>query len=108
MDSVKWLAEELWDPIREGLMGAGVEDPQLHVYGAYPSNDALRLHDPSRGLRILGHAPSLDIMKDYRVCLTPLRFGAGLKGKVLDSWAHGMCSDTPKNTIVAPNNSASG
>ena len=29
-------------------------------------------------------------MQQYRVCLAPLRFGAGLKGKIVDSWAHGM------------------
>ena len=36
-----------------------------------------------------GFAPSLDVMQQYRVCLAPLRFGAGLKGKIVDSWAHG-------------------
>lgn len=49
----------------------------------------MQLNQPKQGLRVLGHAPSLDIMRNYRACLTPLRFGAGLKGKVLDSWAHG-------------------
>ena len=28
-------------------------------------------------------------MQQYRICLAPLRFGAGLKGKIVDSWAHG-------------------
>ena len=37
-----------------------------------------------------GFAPSLDIMQQYRVCLAPLRFGARLKGKVVDSWANGL------------------
>lgn len=36
-----------------------------------------------------GFAPSLAVMQQYRVCLAPLRFGAGLKGKIVDSWAHG-------------------
>ena len=36
-----------------------------------------------------GFASSLDVMQRYRVCLAPLRFGAGLKGKIVDSWAHG-------------------
>ena len=30
------------------------------------------------------------IMRQYRVCLAPLRFGAGLKGKVVDAWTHGL------------------
>lgn len=32
-----------------------------------------------RGIIFKGHAPSLDIMGSYRVCLAPLRYGAGLK-----------------------------
>lgn len=36
-----------------------------------------------------GFAPSLAVMQQYRICLAPLRFGAGLKGKIVDSWAHG-------------------
>ena len=42
------------------------------------------------GRHVKGFAPSLDILHKYRVCLAPLRFGAGLKGKILDSWAHGL------------------
>lgn len=42
------------------------------------------------GILVKGFAPSLDVMQQYRVCLAPLRFGAGLKGKIVDSWAHGM------------------
>ena len=38
----------------------------------------------------MGHASSLDILKDYRICLAPLRFGAGLKGKIVDSWRNGL------------------
>jgi len=89
MDSVKWLAGELWPEIRQRLAAIGME-VEMHIYGAYPSQEAMQLNQPKQGLRVLGHAPSLDIMRNYRACLTPLRFGAGLKGKVLDSWAHGL------------------
>ena len=40
---VQWLATELWDIVRERLGDAEVE---LHLYGAYPSAAAQRLHDP--------------------------------------------------------------
>ena len=42
------------------------------------------------GIFLKGHAPSLDILRSYRVLLAPLRFGAGLKGKIVDAWAHGL------------------
>jgi O-antigen biosynthesis protein len=41
-------------------------------------------------LFVKGHMPSLEALQRYRVALAPLRFGAGLKGKVVDSWAHGL------------------
>lgn len=48
------------------------------------------VHLQAAGVHIKGFAPSLDIMQQYRVCLAPIRFGAGLKGKIVDSWAHGL------------------
>lgn len=42
------------------------------------------------GVYVKGFAASLDIMQQYKVCLAPLRYGAGLKGKIMDSWAHGL------------------
>lgn len=42
------------------------------------------------GIHLKGHAPSLEVMRRYRVCVAPLRFGAGLKGKIVDSWRHGL------------------
>ena len=44
----------------------------------------------SKGIHFKGFAPSLDVMLEYRICLAPLRFGAGLKGKIMDSWWHGL------------------
>lgn len=88
MDSVAWLVREMWDPIREQLRAYGHE-AELHVYGAYPGGAAMSLSRPSNKVIIKGHAPTLDIMLSYRACLAPIRFGAGLKGKVVDSWYHG-------------------
>ena len=42
------------------------------------------------GFHIKGQAKTLDIMRKYRLCLAPLRFGAGLKGKIVDSWQNGL------------------
>lgn len=30
------------------------------------------------------------VLRLYRVLLAPLRYGAGLKGKIVDAWAHGL------------------
>ncbi len=58
----------------------------MQIYGSSCNSWVLQ----AAGILVKGFAPSLDIMQQYRVCLAPLRFGAGLKGKIVDSWAHGL------------------
>ncbi|CAI7786648.1 unnamed protein product [Closterium sp. NIES-54] len=84
VDAVSWLASHIWPLIRAQLPMA-----ECHVYGSYVTATISSLHDPSSGFIICGHAPSLDMLASYRVLLAPLRYGAGIKGKVLDSWRHG-------------------
>ena len=46
-----------------------------------------RLRSPPHLAR--GRAPNLSVLGRARVLLAPLRFGAGLKGKVVEAWARG-------------------
>ncbi|KAK3241404.1 hypothetical protein CYMTET_48832 [Cymbomonas tetramitiformis] len=85
MDSVEWLAQEVWDKVAVELPEA-----EMHIYGAYPPKRAMQLHNPKRRLHVLGRAPSLDLLYDHRVLFSPLRYGAGVKGKVVDAWWHGL------------------
>jgi O-antigen biosynthesis protein len=32
--------------------------------------------------------PSLERLSKYKVMLAPIRYGAGIKGKIVDSWLH--------------------
>ena len=98
-DSVKWAVKEIWPKIRAAHKAAASIDevdstssplPELHLYGSYAPQAASELHKPAQGVFFKGFAPSLDIMTSYKVCLATLRFGAGLKGKVIDSWWHGL------------------
>jgi len=84
MDSYRWLAKELWPAIRSRL-----PDAELHIYGAHATSHDMQMHAPSKGLHMKGRAESLQVLGSYRVLLAPLRFGAGIKGKVLDAWRHG-------------------
>jgi len=86
VDSVEWLASEVWPLVR-----ARLPDATMDVYGSYPNAKVERFHAPERGFRIRGRAESLkDTLSAPRVLLAPLRFGAGIKGKVLDAWTHGL------------------
>ncbi|MDQ6955377.1 MAG: glycosyltransferase [Mariprofundaceae bacterium] len=89
-DAVLWLKQVIWPLIRAQLPNA-----QLHIYGAYTPPKASALHQPKEGFYILGRADdALDVMAKARVCLAPLRFGAGIKGKLADA----MLAGTPSVT----------
>jgi glycosyltransferase involved in cell wall biosynthesis len=49
----------------------------------------MRLTDKAQGFFVHGHLDDITKLKNYRVSLAPLRFGAGIKGKISDSWHHG-------------------
>lgn len=89
-NSVLYLKEEIWPLIRKHL-----PDAELHIYGAYASQKVNQLHQPKEGFLIKGRADSAkEIMLKARVCLAPLRFGAGLKGKLIDAMECGTPSVT--------------
>lgn len=91
-DSVIFLKEAIWPVIRKSLPKA-----ELHIYGAYPSPKILQLNKPGEGFLIKGRAENAKVvMQQARVCLAPLRFGAGLKGKLFDA----MLSGTPSVTTT--------
>lgn len=91
-DAVLWLKHALWPLIRARLPQA-----QLHVYGAYPPPKATALHNPRQGFHVLGWVDDAHrVMAQARVCLAPLRFGAGIKGKLADAMACGTPSVTTR------------
>lgn len=91
-DAVRFCREEIWPLIRDELPEA-----VLHVYGSYTPPKAQQLHSENTGFHICGRADeAIPTLARYRVNLAPLRFGAGLKGKLADAFVAG----TP--TIATP------
>ncbi len=81
MDSIQYLKDSIWPLIRQQL-----PDAELYVYGAYPTPAVTQLHAPNEGFNVLGRVEdSSAVMQQHRVCLAPLRFGAGLKGKLIEA-----------------------
>ncbi len=73
--------QKIWPKIRKQL-----PDTELHIYGSYPPPKATALHNPKIGFHIKGWAKDAqEVMEQARVCVAPLRFGAGIKGKLLDA-----------------------
>jgi len=89
-DAVVYLKQEIWPLIRKHLPTA-----EVHIYGAYPSHKVFELHHPKNGFLIKGRAKLVsEVMSQAKVCLAPLRFGAGLKGKLIDAMLCGTPSVT--------------
>ncbi|CAD8045495.1 unnamed protein product [Paramecium sonneborni] len=78
-DAVKRLRDRIWPIINKALPQA-----QLHIYGSnFPQDFVTKESD---GFMCKGLMKEIDILGKYRVMLAPLRFGAGVKGKITDAW----------------------
>ena len=89
-NTVQHIKESIWPSIRKQFPEAILE-----IYGAYPSQKVLQLHQPKNGFFIMGRAEDAnEVVKKARVVLAPIRFGAGLKGKLLEAMQCGTPSVT--------------
>jgi glycosyltransferase involved in cell wall biosynthesis len=113
-NAVQYLKETIWPVIRKQLPEA-----VLKIYGAYSNQKVLQLHQPKEGLHIMGRADDAhEVVRNARVFLAPLRFGAGIKGKLLEAMQYGtpsvtttigaesMCGDLPWNGFIADESQA--
>jgi len=86
VDAMHWFIGEVFAHIR-----AQLPDVQFHCIGADvpPALHALAATQP--GVQIHGFVPVVTpYMDEVRIAVAPLRFGAGVKGKVNLSMAHGQ------------------
>jgi GT2 family glycosyltransferase len=84
-DAVVWFAREVLPAIR-----ARLPEVVFHCIGSDPSDAVLAL-SALDGVVIHGHVPDLaPAMDGMRIAVAPLRYGAGVKGKVNLSMAHGQ------------------
>ena len=95
VDAARWCKQAIWPLIRKALPEA-----ELHCYGSYGDKYQGELHAPKAGFHYKGRAENaLATMANYRVNLAPLRYGAGLKGKVFDGFQ--TCTPTVTTPIGA-------
>lgn len=107
-DSVLVLKNDIWPKLKDVLPNA-----KLNIYGAYPTQKVLQLHNPKERFLIHGRAESAEeVIRSARVLLAPIRFGAGIKGKLLECMEYGtpsvttsigaeaMCDNLPWNGFV--------
>lgn len=90
VDAVVWLKKEIWPLIREALPKVN-----LNVYGAYLPEHVKQMHNPKQGFLVHGWTKNKnEVFQKVRINLGPLRFGAGIKGKLIDAMQAGTPSVT--------------
>ena len=84
LDAVKWFVSEVWPILRsKGFTG------NFQIVGSDMPPEITALH--GSGIVIRGHVPVIDdVFHSVRLSIAPLRYGAGLKGKVISSLSFGV------------------
>jgi O-antigen biosynthesis protein len=84
VDAVRHMVRDILPLLRRQA-----PDCMLYIAGSHAPDEIMNLQAP--GVMTLGFVPVLaDILHRLRCTVVPLRYGAGIKGKVLESFAHGL------------------
>jgi hypothetical protein len=73
--------QDIWPRI-----AAHLPEAELHIYGSNYQKEFSGLERLGLRIRSCGLMDSINRLARYRVMLAPMRFGAGIKGKVADAW----------------------
>lgn len=91
-DAVLWFAREIYPRIREKMQAAGQEPPKFYVVGSKVTDEIKALEQPGNGIIIKGFVSDEELTRLYaecRIVVVPLRYGAGVKGKVVEAIYNG-------------------
>jgi len=83
-DAIRWMASDILPVLR-----ARIPDIRIHVLGDVPESARDELTTP--GLELHGRVPDLTPwLEGSLASIAPLRFGAGVKGKINMAMSHGL------------------
>ncbi|MFZ5638490.1 MAG: glycosyltransferase [Pseudomonadota bacterium] len=87
VDAVTWFCERVWPRVRERLPGV-----RVHLLGSNP-DDEVRALGKHPGVEVVGFVEDIKPWFDaIRLSVAPLRYGAGIKGKLGTSLSFGVPS----------------
>lgn len=83
-DAISYFVREVLPQVRKSI-----PDVRLYIVGNDPGNEVSAL--ASQNVVVVGYVPDLaEYYGKCRVTVAPLRFGAGLKGKIVESLSYGV------------------
>lgn len=80
-DAVHWFVNNVFESVLKAF-----PDIKFHIVGSHPPKDILDL--ASENVIVHGYVSDEDLLKMYdktRICIVPLQYGAGVKGKVVEA-----------------------
>jgi O-antigen biosynthesis protein len=84
IDAISWFVREVFPRVRQAL-----PDVQLHIVGSNTPASVSAL--ASASIVVHGYVPDIStLLAQVRLSIAPLRYGAGVKGKVNMAMAHGV------------------
>jgi len=86
LDAIKWFCEKIFPLVRKQIA-----DIEFNIVGAQPPKEVMAL--ASKSIHILGKVSDEELQQLYansKLTVVPLRFGAGVKGKVIESLHQGV------------------
>jgi glycosyltransferase involved in cell wall biosynthesis len=79
------------------LIRKQLPEARIEIYGAYPPEEVMVWNNVKNGIEVKGSALTLDgVFESARVNVAPLRFGAGVKGKIMEGFRYGVPCVTTK------------
>ncbi len=91
-DAVLWFVREVYPRIRALVEAAGQTPPEFYVVGSKVTDEIRALEQPGNGVVIKGFVSEEELTRLYDTCrlvAVPLRYGAGVKGKVVEALYNG-------------------
>ena len=85
-DAVLWFAREIFPLIRKEL------SVPFYIVGSKVTDEIKALEQPDNGIIVKGFVSEEELARLYascRIVVVPLRYGAGVKGKVIEALYHG-------------------
>jgi len=84
IDSVLWFTAEILPLIRRRL-----PDAVFYIVGSHPAPEVLALEGD--GIKVVGFVEDLrEVLDRCRMSVVPIRYGAGIKGKIGTSLSYGL------------------
>ncbi|MDA9837089.1 glycosyltransferase [Luminiphilus sp.] len=86
VDAVLYFVEEIWPEVKTKLPGV-----KFFIVGSKPPAEVEVLQELDKDIIVTGYIPDLGpVFDNVKLSVAPLRFGAGIKGKIGTSMSYGV------------------